>query len=160
MTAELKKCLTIIFRHKGKDLLGEQEFVYAASMDMHWFPPKDAQKLLDIAMREGLLRLTQGMLSPTFELVDENLDFEYRPSENMLKAHIKAEKKDAFSEITSKIMTTAKLSKKDVVAKINKTRERLEVDTEIAALVVARSYGVDISEEIPAAEQRILSGTE
>jgi hypothetical protein len=160
MTAELKKCLTIIFRRKGKELLGEQEFVYAASMDLHWFPPKDAQKLLEIALREGLLKMSQGTLSPTFELVDENLDFEYRPSDNMLKSHAKVEKKDAFSEITSKIMTSAKLPKKEVVAKINKTRERLEVDIEVAALVVARSYGVDISEEIPAAEQRILSGTE
>jgi len=160
MTAELKKCLTIIFRRKGKELLGEHEFVYAASMDLHWFPPKEAQKLLEISLSEGLLKLTQGMLSPTFELADDNLDFEYRPSENMLKSRIKAEKKDMFSEMTGKIMASAKLPKKDVVAKINKTREKLEVDIEVAALVVARGYDIDISEEIPAAEQRFLSGTE
>lgn len=160
MTAELKKCLTIIYRRKGKELLGEHEFVYAASMDMHWFPPKEAQKLLDIALREGLLSLKQGMLAPTFQLIDDDLDMDYRPSENLLKSHTKPEKKDLFSEITGKIMSSAKLPKKDAVAKINKIREKMEIDIEVAALVVARSYGIDISEEMAAAEQRILSGTE
>jgi hypothetical protein len=157
MPAELKKCLTMIFRHKGKELLGEHEFVYAASMDMHWFPPKEAQKLLDIAIREGLLKLSQGMLSPTFELVDENLDIAYHPSADLLKSHTKPEKKDLFSEITGRIMSEAKLPKKEAVSKINKTRERMDIEVEVAALLVARSYGLDISEEIVACEQRILT---
>ena len=156
MPAELKKCLTMIFRHKGKELLGEHEFVYAASMDMHWFPPKEAQKLLDIAMKEGLLKLSNGMLAPTFELVDDNLDLSYRPSENMMKSHVKPEKKDLFSEITGRIMSEAKLPKKEAVSKINKTRERMDIEIEVAALLVARSYGMDVSEEIVACEQRIL----
>jgi len=157
MTAELKKCLTMIFRRKGKELLGEHEFVYAASMDLHWFPPKEAQKLLEVAMREGLLKLSQGMLSPTFELVDENLELDYRPSDDMLKSHTKPEKNDLFYDITSKIMSGAKLPKKEVVSKINKMRERMDIDIEVAALLVARGYEIDISEEISIAEQRLSS---
>jgi len=160
MTAELKKCLTMIFRRKGKETLGEHEFVYAASMDMHWFPPKEAQKLLDVAMREGLLKLSHGMLSPTFELVEENLELDYRPPGNMLESHTKPEKKDLFSEITGKIMSGARLPKKEVVAKINKVRERMDVDVEVAALVVARGHGIDIGDEITMVEQRLLSDSD
>jgi len=160
MTAELKKCLTMIFRHKGKEMLGEHEFVYAASMDMHWFPPKEAQKLLDVAQKEGLLKLSHGMLTPTFELVDENLDMGYHPSEDMLKSHTKPERGDLFSEITGRIMSEAKLPKKEAVAKINKMRERMDIDIEVAALIVARSYGLGIEEEIALCEQRILARSE
>lgn len=157
MTKELIRCLTAVFRQKGKDLLTEQEFVYAVSMDFHWFPPKDAQHLLDVAIKEGLLKLSHGMLSPTFELTDQNLGLEYRPSEDLLKSHTKPEKTDLFIEIVNRIMAGTKLSKKEVVGRINKTRERMGIDIEVAALVVARGLGVDIDEEIPAAERELLS---
>ncbi len=150
----------MIFRHKGKELLGEHEFVYSASMDMHWFPPKEAQKLLDIALKEGLLKLSHGMLAPTFELVEEDMDMDYRPSADLLKSHTKPEKKDFFSEITGRIMSEAKLPKKEAVSKINKARERMNVEIEVAALLVARSYGLDISEDIVACEQKILAKPE
>jgi len=157
MTAELKKCITAIFRRKGKELLGEHEFVYAASMDLHWFKPRDAQKLLEVALREGLLKLSSGMLSPTFELVDDGMKPDYRPSDNLIESHSKPEAKDPFTDITGKIATVTKLPKKEIVAKINKAREKMNVEVEVAALLVARGYGIDVLEEIAMVEQRILS---
>jgi hypothetical protein len=159
MTEELKRCLTYIYRCKGKEMLGEHEFVYAASMDLHLLPPKEAQKLLEIVIHEGLLKLEQGMLVPTFELGSE-VPTGYTPPEDMIKSHTKQEKKELFSEIAGKIIASAKVTKKEAVSKINKSREVLGVDIEVAALVVARSYGVDISEEIPLVERHILEKTD
>ena len=157
MTDELKRCLTVIFRQKGKELLNEQEFVYAASMDLHWFPPKDAQRLLDLSIKEGLLKLSHGTLVPTFELSDKHLEIDYRPPGDLLKADVKIEKADLFIETVNKIVAATKLPKKEVVARINKTRERMNLDIEVAGLVVARSLEVDISGEIPAVEKELLS---
>lgn len=157
MTDELMRCLTVIFRQKGKELLNEQEFVYAASMDLHWFPPKDAQRLLDLSIKEGLLRLSHGTLIPTFELSDKHLEIDYRPPGDLLKTEIKIEKANLFMEIVNKIVAATKLPKKEVVARINKTRERMNLDVEVAALVVARSLEVDIHGEIPAVEKELLS---
>lgn len=157
MTEELKKCLTLIFRCKGTDSLSTPDFVYAASMNLHWFPPKDAQKLLEIALSEKLLKISEGKVSPTFQLLEENMELDYRPSSDLLKSHTVLEKKDLFSEITEKIITEAKLSKKEAVARINKMRERMGVDTEVAALLVARSFGIDIDEEISTATRQMLS---
>jgi hypothetical protein len=157
MTDELKKCLTVIFRHKGKEVLNEQEFVYAASMDMHWFPPKDAQRLLDVSVKEGLLKLSHGTLVPTFELSDRHLEIDYRPPEGLLKSEAKAEKADLFIDIVGKIVSATRLHKKEVVARINKTRERMNLDVEVAALVVARGLEVDVAAEITAVEKELLS---
>ncbi|HUW43183.1 MAG TPA: DUF2240 family protein [Thermoplasmata archaeon] len=157
MTDELMRCLTVIFRQKGKELLNEQEFVYAASMDLHWFPPKDAQKLLDLSIKEGLLKLSHGTLTPTFELSDKHLEIDYHPPVDLLKTEVKIEKANLFMEIVNKIVAAKKLPKKEVVARINKTRERMNLDIEVAGLVVARSLEVDISVEIPAVEKELLS---
>lgn len=157
MTDELMRCLTVIFRQKGKELLNEQEFVYAASMDLHWFPPKDAQKLLDLSIKEGLLKLSHGTLTPTFELSDKHLEIDYHPPVDLLKTEVKVEKANLFMEIVNKIVAAKKLPKREVVARINKTRERMNLDIEVAGLVVARSLEVDISMEIPAVEKELLS---
>jgi len=157
VTDELMRCLTVIFRQKGKELLNEQEFVYAASMDLHWFPPKDAQKLLDLSIKEGLLKLSHGTLTPTFELSDKHLEIDYHPPVDLLKTEVKIEKANLFMEIVNKIVAAKKLPKKEVVARINKTRERMNLDIEVAGLVVARSLEVDISVEIPAVEKELLS---
>jgi len=151
------RCLTVIFRQKGKELLNEQEFVYAASMDLHWFPPKDAQKLLDLSIKEGLLKLSHGTLTPTFELSDKHLEIDYHPPVDLLKTEVKVEKANLFMEIVNKIVAAKKLPKREVVARINKTRERMNLDIEVAGLVVARSLEVDISMEIPAVEKELLS---
>jgi len=157
VTDELMRCLTVIFRQKGKELLNEQEFVYAASMDLHWFPPKDAQKLLDLSIKEGLLKLSHGTLTPTFELSDKHLEIDYHPPVDLLKTEVKVEKANLFMEIVNKIVAAKKLPKREVVARINKTRERMNLDIEVAGLVVARSLEVDISMEIPAVEKELLS---
>ena len=45
-TDELRDAIALLFKRKGRDELSEREFVLSASMDMHWFPPRDAQRLL------------------------------------------------------------------------------------------------------------------
>lgn len=157
MTEELRKCLSVLFRQKGKDLMNEREFVYAVSMDLHWFTPKDAQVLLDSAIKNGLLRMSQGMLAPTFEFAEEQLDIEYRPSQNLIKTATKTEKKDLFVEIVDKIVAKSGLSKKEIVSRINKAKEKMPIDIEVAALIVARSLEIDVEDDIAVVEKEIFS---
>ena len=86
-----------------------------------------------------------------------SLEIDYRPPGDLLKADVKIEKADLFIETVNKIVAATKLPKKEVVARINKTRERMNLDIEVAGLVVARSLEVDISGEIPAVEKELLS---
>ncbi len=157
MTEKMIQFLTVIFRHKGKDTLTEQEFVYTVSMDKHWFPPKSAQVLLDRSVKEGLLKLSHGMLVPAFELSDEHLEMDYRPPADLLKEDQAQDKADMFMDIVSRIASSSKLPKREVVARINKVRERMNIDVEVAALVVARGLGVEIDKEIAAVQRELVS---
>ncbi|MDH4122658.1 MAG: DUF2240 family protein [Thermoplasmata archaeon] len=157
MTEDLQRCIGLLFRRKGKELMSEREFVYTVSMDLHWFTPKEAQRLLDIAVRSGRLKLSQGMLSPTFKMHDYDLAVDYRPPESILKIQTKKEKKELFMELVGRIAEKAKLPKKEIVARANKTRDNIPVDIEVAALIVGRSLDVEIDEQIAEVEKEILS---
>ena len=65
--SEIEVALAQLFRKKGKSSLTEKEFVFAASLDLRWFTPKDAQKFLDISMDSELLTLDGDKVKPTFD---------------------------------------------------------------------------------------------
>jgi len=157
MTSELSKCLSILFRQKGKDVLSEREFVYAVSMDLHWFPPKDAQKLLEISLKKGLLTLNQGLLSPAFELSEDSIQLDYRPPKQLIAAADtgKTRGDNLFLELVRKISASSKLPKKEIVSSINRTQDKMGVDAEVAALVIARGLGIEIGEDIVRVEEEI-----
>lgn len=159
MSSELSKCLSILFRQKGKDVLSEREFVYAVSMDLHWFPPKDAQRLLEISLKNGLLTLNQGLLSPAFELTEESIQLDYKPSKELIVVSdaVRASGDNLFLGIVRKISINSKLPKKEIVSSINRTQEKMGVDAEVAALVVARGLGIEIGEDIRRVEDEIRS---
>ena len=145
---ELRKCIAALFRQKGEDVMTEREFVYAASMDLHWFAPKEAQTLLDISLKRGLLKLSSGSLCASFEISDNMLELDYKPSKEIIIGEQKRDEKDLFIELVDKISTSSRLQRKEIIAKINKMREKMPVDIEVAALIVARNLGIAISEDI------------
>lgn len=159
MSSELSKCLSVLFRQKGKDVLSEREFVYAVSMDLHWFPPKDAQRLLELSLKSGLLRLNQGLLCPAFELSEESIQLDYRPPRELISPadSSRGGGDNLFLELVRKISANSKTPKKEIVASINRTQEKLGVDAEVAALIIARGLGIEIGEDIRRVEEEIRS---
>src|SRR3989441_2850660 len=64
---ELRDAIALLFKRKGRDELSEREFVLSASMDLHWFPPRDAQRLLQIGLETKLLESQSGTIRPAFD---------------------------------------------------------------------------------------------
>ncbi|MEM4265258.1 MAG: DUF2240 family protein [Thermoplasmata archaeon] len=154
---ELRKCLAALFRQKGKDIMTEREFVYAASMDLHWFAPKEAQTLLEISLKCGLLRLSNGTLSPSFEISDDMIELDYKPSREIIIGEQKGDEHDPFMALVDKISTSSGLQKRQVIAGINKVREKMPVDIEVAALIFARNLGIDISMDIKSVRDTLMA---
>jgi hypothetical protein len=154
---ELRKCIAALFRLKGKDVMTEREFVYAASMDLHWLTPKEAQMLLEISLKCGLLRLSDGTLTPSFEISDDTVELDYKPPRDLILAEQHKDQKDFFIELVDRISASSGLQRKEIIAKINKMRERMPVDIEVAALIVGRDLGVDISEDIRNVREQLLA---
>ncbi|MEM0343495.1 MAG: DUF2240 family protein [Thermoplasmata archaeon] len=145
--SDLQRSIALLFRRKGKEALTEKEFVFSASMDLRWFSPKDAQRLLDLGLTGGYLKKKDGNLLPTFDLSSVEVPLDYRPSKEMLdnvpKKHL-----DLFSEVVEKIVKTKAVPKREVVSRVNKKQELLGIDVEPAVLLVASDYGVGLDNSL------------
>jgi len=139
--SELQRSIALLFRRKGKEILTEKEFVFSASMDLRWFSPKEAQKLLDFGITGGYLQKKNGNIVPTFDTSIIEVPLDYKPGKDIFE-HVQKKPQDLFSEIVEKIVKTKSVPKREVVSRVNKKQELLGIDVEPAALLVASDYGL------------------
>jgi hypothetical protein len=66
------------------------------------------------------------------------------------------EEPSLFAQLVQ-VISDKGLKKRDAVARINRTQERLGVDVEVAALLVAKDLGADISSFLEPVRKEILT---
>lgn len=142
---ELMSCLALVFKRKGKSVLSEKEFVFSVSMDYRWFTPKEAQRLLEVGLKSGLITRIDGLIKPTFDYKKVEIPINFKPSKKVLEEA--KEEPSLFPRILNRI-TTAGIPRREAVARINRIQERLGVDVEVAALAYAKEVGINIDELI------------
>src|SRR6266849_5986503 len=138
---ELRDAIALLFKRKGRDELSEREFVLSASMDLHWFPPRDAQRLLQLGLETKLLESQGGAIRPAFDV--SSIEVPTPASE------------DVFLRIVDAIETTTRTDRKSVIASVNAVQAKLDVEVEVAALVAAHQVGVDVTPFLPAVKGRL-----
>ncbi len=154
--SELQKSIAVLYKSKGREELTEKEFVFSASMDLRWFSPKDAQKLMDAGLSGGFLERRNGSLVPTFDYMGVTVPVDYKPPRTALEEGAK-KNTDLFTEIVEAIVKAKSVPKREVVSRVNKEQEMLGIDIEPAALLVASSYGMRIeSGHLERAESAVL----
>jgi len=180
--SELQKTVTVVFNRKGKKLLSEREFINALFFELKWADPsgvgrieaKEAQRILEAALRQGLLELSDGYVKPTFDLKSVEVSLNYKPSKDLLKelgeggsapaaaspssnqGEMKAEPLPVFSVLIDDIAGKSGWNKRDVVSRINKVVERLSVDAEVAALLIGKDVGVDVGKYLLEVKEEVL----
>jgi len=147
----------LIFKRKGKGVLTEKEFVFSASIDFRWFTPKEAHRLLDMGIEANLLERSNGFIKPSFDYKAVDVPLDLRPDKDMLTEPETIEVKPLFPTILDLISSSSGLQRREAVARINKIQERLDVDIEVASLVLARDLDIDIEELIPREMDEVLS---
>src|SRR5947208_9130127 len=81
---ELRNAIALVFKRKGRDSLSEREFVLSASMDLRWFPPRDAQRLLQVGLETKLLESRDGTIRPVFDVSAVEVPRDYVPTTAIL----------------------------------------------------------------------------
>lgn len=147
---ELRRTIAALFRRKGKDSISEKEFVFSASIDLRWFTPKEAQKVLDISLEHKLMSKNNGELVPNFDPESIDVPLDFKPSDDVFNVQVE----DLFSRIVTKL-SESKLERKELVAKINNLQRRYGIGVETAALMVGNDLGIDIKEFVPLVEKEI-----
>lgn len=137
---ELEVAVAAVFKGKGKEKMSEQEFVMFASLDRRWLTPADAQRLMRVAIAAKLLRNDAGILAPAFDVKGVDVPIGFAPSPKALEARDGA----LFPRLVSEISRTARISKREVIAAVNRKQEEADVEIEVAALLVAWERGCDL----------------
>lgn len=153
MTDSLTLCAAAFLRNKGKGVITEKEFLMGISMDLHWMPYKDAQKLLSALLDNGTFEKNGEYIKANFETAEMNIPVAYRPPVNLLKDVIIKKTKTEIpltkeEDLLPELMTEAVKSgmqRKEFVAASNLIQKKLNIDIVAAGLIVLRDHNVDIS---------------
>lgn len=150
---ELKRTIALLFKRKGRSHMSEKEFVFSASMDMRWFPPKDSQKLLDTAIARGAISVQDGRITPNFEISGVDIPLDFTPSPAILEM---PPKEDLFAKILNHLLSHIDVERKDIISRINAIQEKMEVEIEVAAMLAGEEQGLDMSGFLGEVEKEIL----
>jgi len=133
----LKTAVAAPFRQRGTDRMAESEFVVALSLDRNWFSPDQAKTLVDVATSEGLLQREDEALVVGFDAASTEIPDDFRPGEEILQS------RSAFEQVLDTVVEGG-VEKQTAVAGINRLQSELGVTLDAAAVVYARSEGVDV----------------
>jgi len=123
-------------------------------MDLRWFPPRDAQRLLQRGLEAKLLESGAGVLRPTFDVASVDVPRDLTPSPSILDAPRPAHD-DLFVRIVDAIVARTGSDRRTVISGVNAIQERMDVEIEVAALIAARKADVDVSPFLAAVEGRL-----
>jgi hypothetical protein len=150
----LRDAIALLFKRKGREELSEREFVLSASMDLRWFPPRDAQRLLQLGLETKLLESRDGTIRPSFDVSAVEVPRDYVPTAEILSTPTPSEE-DQFVRIVDAIAAKTGTDRKSVIRLVNGIQERMDVDVEVAALIAARQSGVEIRPFLPALKTKL-----
>jgi hypothetical protein len=150
----LREAISYLYQRKGTDILTEKEVILSVSMDLGWFSPDEARKLLDISLELKLLKKTEHGLKPTFDHNKFTVPIDLKPSKNILQ--LESQEPLLFSIVRS-IEESTDQKRNIIMAEINKKQVALNVEIEVAAIIVAKKYDIDISGYLREAEMEIFS---
>ena len=161
MTDELGVCAAAYFRSIGKDVSTTEEFVMGVSLELKWMPPSDAKLLLAAMVGSGAVTQRDGFVRPAADPGSVDVPLAYRPPKELvegLRAKCQTPKKknhgapgaeDLFPRLMD-VAVSAGMQRRDFIQSCNKIQKRLDIEVAVAALIVLRDAGVDVSPHLDA----------
>ena len=157
MVDEMTVCAAAFFRNKGRDVIAEKEFTMGVSLDLRWMTVKEAGALVNAMKSSGILELKDGYLRPRFSISEVEVPMAYRPSAGFIKKIVDGTPKsepeperkpqpdgNVFAEMMS-MAEESGMRRAGFIAACNAMSKRLDVDIEVAGMMVLKSIGADVS---------------
>ncbi|ERG89912.1 MAG: uncharacterized protein conserved in archaea [halophilic archaeon J07HX5] len=144
----LRRAVAAPFRDRGVDRMHTSEFIVALSLDRNWFSPDQAERVVSLAVSDGLLERTADELVVSFDAADTTIPDGFVPDEEILT------QRSTFERILDAVVD-AGTDKRTAVAEINQLQNKLDVTIEAAAALYARRQGVDVSDLATRARARL-----
>ncbi len=159
MAKEFEACAAAYFRGIGKNVTTPDEFVMGISLDFKWMSPSEAKLLLATLTNTGVVLQRDSYIRPAGDLSAVDVPLAYRPSRELVESlrgrkkqrsdvreapGVAREPADIFSVLISKAMESG-MDRRDFIQSCNRIQKRLDIEIDVAALIVLRDAGTDVS---------------
>lgn len=154
--SDLVRTVASVFRRKGAPEITASEFKHALSLDLRWFAPADARKLLAHAVNTGLVEENGERIAARFDVARVDVPVAFRPSLGVLDESPPAPPPRAPPALSASasvadeaLDAAARASGLDRAAMDKEAADERDrrgglFTLEVAALVIARRRGVDV----------------
>jgi len=142
MSDELKYALVLLFKRVKKPNPTRRDLVLTASMNLRWFSPERAEEMVSMAIEAGYLSTNGSILSLTFDPSTIQIPQGFTPTISILKK--KETSDNLLMRIIQAISEKTHEEKKRVMAKVNTMVIEMNIDVEVAALLLASEMGIDV----------------
>ena len=156
----LHQTFASLYKRKGKDVIKAKDLELLASMELRWFEPAEARKLVAYALSFGVIEDTGDGLKTIFVLDSVEIPLGFRPPENLLSS-LAHDEESLFMQLVNQISISTNLDPEKVIAEINTNQAESNdyLTLEVLAILYGKSKGVDLDKYIPRAKSKLLSST-
>ena len=145
----IKQAVAFLFRRAAEREMSEEQLARAASLDLHWFSPKDARRFVEVARAQGMLKAgaKAGTLSPAFDPAAVELPLDFRIDVAALSRAPAGAPADAgpVGEMLEKAAALRGVPVDQLWAEARAKAESKLLQVPVAAALVARESGVDVT---------------
>jgi hypothetical protein len=154
----LQQAIASLFKRKSKSEMSRRELEQLSSLELRWFEPADARKLVELAIKMGVLEETEGGLKPVFDIDSIDVPFSFKPEKKLLNS-LEHDQESLFMQLVNHISIKTNLDSKEIVAEINDRQSTLGdlVTLETIAILYGEEKEIDMSIFIPMVKSKLLS---
>jgi hypothetical protein len=140
----LRTTVAAPFRHMRKDSLRKSEFIFFVAIEKKWLNKDAAELLIRRAEEEGLIEMSDGVITPLFSLSEVEIPLGFKPPAGLL------DRADPVQEMIARISAANSRSQSEVVAELNDIASRQfdgRLIPEAAVLILAKRYAVSFDDK-------------
>lgn len=156
----LQQTLASLFKRSSKNIVPAKHLELLASMELRWFEPAEARKLIEGALSMGLLEELEVGLKPTFNYTSVIIPLGFKPPKNLLD-ELSQEKDSLFIQLVNHISIALGIEPQKIIAEINNKQAKVKeyLTLEVLAILYGQSHGINMDKFIPEVKSKILSSS-
>jgi len=163
VNSEAKIIISFLFKRSGKDKLTESEIYLPLSLELGWFTTKESREFVNYAIKQKLLIKKREFLVPSFSIENISIPVGFFPSKKTFteeKKDVRERKGDVTNALVYLIAEKTNQDAKVIVKEIKDVVLEKSILFDVAALFVAKTYEIDITDHLQAVEDRIFTKNE
>jgi len=156
LDSEEEIVIAFLFKRSGKSKLKESEIYLPLSLELGWFPTKDARQFIEYAIKQKLLTKKEGLLTPSFDVEKIDIPVGFSPSKSTFNVEESKVEEDVFQKIVNRIIEKTNHTYEEIIKEIKQIQEEKKIIPEVAALLLAKEFNIDVEDSFDAVEKIIF----